>query len=351
MSLSELAELLAPTFPACDDAPLARELLRLLACGAPVPSERLATVAGRDEEDVRATLARWPNVHRDEHQRVVAFGGLSLTRTGHRLDLGKRPLYAWCAWDTLFLPRLLDRHARVASTCPVTRAAVRLRVGPHRIVEWQPHRLWVSFPPPSQACAEGCAASFCGHVHFLAGARARDRWLAGHEKGLALGLDEAFELGRLATRAMTGAGVGGDPDLMTVGELSRRTGLSIKAIREYEGLGLIYSAGRSEGNHRMFDSSALWCARTITDLRALGLTVKEIMRIADVYLARPEEPIGPRIAAAVDDVERRAQAQVQDLLALLERIRRFRRDNADALAGRRDALIWPRDPRRIPGPS
>ena len=35
--------------------------------------------------------------------------------------------------------------------------------------------------------------------------------------------------------------------LMTVGELARRSGLSIKAIRRYEGLGLIYSAGRSEG--------------------------------------------------------------------------------------------------------
>jgi MerR family transcriptional regulator, copper efflux regulator len=39
-----------------------------------------------------------------------------------------------------------------------------------------------------------------------------------------------------------------DDRLMAVGELSRRTGLSIKAIREYEALGLIYSAGRSDGN-------------------------------------------------------------------------------------------------------
>jgi MerR family transcriptional regulator, copper efflux regulator len=44
--------------------------------------------------------------------------------------------------------------------------------------------------------------------------------------------------------------------LMTVGELARRTGLSIKAIRRYEDLGLIYSAGRSEGGYRLFDESA-----------------------------------------------------------------------------------------------
>jgi hypothetical protein len=31
-------------------------------------------------------------------------------------------------------------------------------------------------------------------------------------------------------------GVASDGELMTIGELSRRTGLTIKAIREYEGL-------------------------------------------------------------------------------------------------------------------
>ncbi len=47
--------------------------------------------------------------------------------------------------------------------------------------------------------------------------------------------------------------------LMTVGELARRTGMSAKAIPEFEGLGLIYSAGRSEANYRLFDESAIWC--------------------------------------------------------------------------------------------
>jgi MerR family transcriptional regulator, copper efflux regulator len=67
-----------------------------------------------------------------------------------------------------------------------------------------------------------------------------------------------------------------DDQLMTVGELARRTGLSIKAIRQYEALGLIYSAGRTEGGYRLFDDSALWCAQLIATLRSLGLTIKEI---------------------------------------------------------------------------
>src|SRR5215217_8685615 len=91
--------------------------------------------------------------------------------------------------------------------------------------------------------------------------------------------------------------------LMTVGQLSRRTGMSIKAVRQYEALGLIYSAGRSESNYRLFDESALWCAQVISTLRSLGLTIKEIARLGDEYLSQPDEPIGPRIAALLDGAE------------------------------------------------
>jgi MerR family transcriptional regulator, copper efflux regulator len=133
---------------------------------------------------------------------------------------------------------------------------------------------------------------------------------------------------------------------MTVGELSRRTGLSIKAIREYEGLGLIYSAGRSDGNFRMFDESALWCAKVIVELRALGLTIKEIKRIGDLYLADPREPIGPEIAAALDRAERRVDEQIAQLRAVRARIRSFRCDNAAALAGQPGTELFAPDPRR-----
>jgi len=131
--------------------------------------------------------------------------------------------------------------------------------------------------------------------------------------------------------------------LMTVGELSRRTGLSIKAIREYEALGLIYSAGRSEGNYRLFDETALWCARGISDMRSVGLTIKEIKQLADAYLADRDEPIGPKIAAALDRAEQRVETQLQELEALRRRIAAYRADNAAALAGRAD--IAPPDPK------
>jgi DNA-binding transcriptional MerR regulator len=130
--------------------------------------------------------------------------------------------------------------------------------------------------------------------------------------------------------------------LMTVGELARRTGMSAKAIRQFEGLGLIYSAGRSEANYRLFDESAVWCVQMIGTLRSLGLTIKEIQQLAAVYLDRPRGPIGPRLAELLDRAERRIEERREELDLIQRRIRDFRAANSAALAGRADLTDDPR---------
>ena len=130
--------------------------------------------------------------------------------------------------------------------------------------------------------------------------------------------------------------------LMTVGELARRTGMSPKAIRQFEGLGLIYSAGRSEANYRLFDDSAIWCVQVIGNLRSLGLTIKEIQQLAAVYLNRSSEPIGLRLAELLDRAERRIEQRREELDRIQRRIRDFRAANRAALAGRSDLTGDPR---------
>jgi MerR family transcriptional regulator, copper efflux regulator len=149
-------------------------------------------------------------------------------------------------------------------------------------------------------------------------------------------------------RQMNDAVSGSERQLMTVGELARRTGLSIKAVREYEALGLIYSAGRSESNYRVFDESALWCAQVISTLRSLGLTIKEIERLGSLYLSRPDDPIGPHVAALLRRAEQRIDDRIAELEAVRGRIRAYRADHADALAGG-GAELFGEDPRRRQG--
>ena len=199
-SLEALAESLAGTFPGCDDAPLARALLRSLAYGEPVSAAALAASTGREEPDVAHRLARWPNVRPDEQGRVEAFGGLSLRQSKHRFEVSGRPLYTWCAWDTLFLPALLGEQAEVKSTCPATGAAVRLTVAPDRVLASHPQDVRVSFPPPGQASTADIVESFCCHVHFVAGDAAANEWVSRRLGTFVLDLDDAFELGSLSTR-------------------------------------------------------------------------------------------------------------------------------------------------------
>jgi alkylmercury lyase len=199
--LEALAESLAGTFPGCNDAPLARALLRALAHGEPVSPTTLAAVADRDQQEVSEAIVRWPNVRRDENGHVRAFGGLSLRPTKHDFEVGGRQLYTWCAWDTLFLPTLLDEPARVKSICPATGADIRLTVVPDRVLASQPQDVRVSFPPAGQASTTDIVESFCCHVHFLAGEDAATEWVSRSPGTFALDLDDAFELGRLSTRA------------------------------------------------------------------------------------------------------------------------------------------------------
>jgi MerR family transcriptional regulator, copper efflux regulator len=132
---------------------------------------------------------------------------------------------------------------------------------------------------------------------------------------------------------------------MTIGQLSRRTGVSGKALRRYEGMGLIYTVGRSPAGYRLFDDDALWCVQVITGLRGLGLTVAEIRELAGVYLGRPEEPIGPRLAERLGAVRARLEARIAELEGLRRRIDDFQRDHQAELGCHDGADFRAGDPR------
>lgn len=208
-SLEDLADGLAGTFPGAEDAPLAVSVLRALAKGRPLTDREIATAAGRTIDEVARVLSRGPNVQRDEHGCVVAFGGLSLLETSHRFETGGRRLFTWCAWDTLLLPALLGRPATVRSTCPITGSQVCLEVTSAGVGAADPEDPFVSFPPPGAADPMDITGSFCCRVHFLAGPEAASVWLVQAPGSVVLSLEEAFRLGRLATANLRVAGTSG----------------------------------------------------------------------------------------------------------------------------------------------
>ncbi|GIX48419.1 MAG: alkylmercury lyase [Candidatus Tectimicrobiota bacterium] len=184
--LSQLLATLPRYCPA--EQRFALQLYRRLATGEPVPRAALAA-----EE---ALWQRFAGRLRDDAAgRVVAFGGLSLLPTAHRMEVAGRLLYAWCAWDTLFLPALLQQPARVTSSCAVTATPVCLEVTPQRLARCQPASAVVSFVVP--AAWEGdVVAAFCCHVRFFRDLATGRQGLASHPEAWLLPVAEAFALGQ-----------------------------------------------------------------------------------------------------------------------------------------------------------
>jgi DNA-binding transcriptional MerR regulator len=70
-------------------------------------------------------------------------------------------------------------------------------------------------------------------------------------------------------------------ELYSIGELARRTGLTVKAIRFYSDRGLVPPTDRSPAGYRRYDLAAVARLDLIRTLRDLGLDLATIRRILD----------------------------------------------------------------------
>jgi alkylmercury lyase len=180
-------------------------LIRTLAAGAPVSDREVAVATGATEAGVRDALARWPGVFRDEDGRVVGFMGLSVGEFGeHRIEVDGRRLTAWCAWDTLFVPGLLGRPARVSSRCPVTGEAITLTVSADGPAGVSPAGTLLSFLAPKRPFDPDVVRSFCHFVHFFASEQAARQWIAEHPGMFTVSVDDSFTLGQRTNAAAFG---------------------------------------------------------------------------------------------------------------------------------------------------
>jgi DNA-binding transcriptional MerR regulator len=69
---------------------------------------------------------------------------------------------------------------------------------------------------------------------------------------------------------------------LRIGEVSRRSGVSVKTIRFYCDQGLIQPSTRSEGGFRLFDAAILKDLAIIRALRAMDVPLPELARILEV---------------------------------------------------------------------
>ncbi|MBF6557706.1 MAG: alkylmercury lyase [Acidimicrobiales bacterium] len=185
----------APVFRG-DDQLLARAVYRTLARGKPVTDADLATTTELPIDQVQAVLAGWPGVFRNADNNIVGFWGLALLEMPHALTVDGAELYAWCAWDTLFLPAVLKATAEVHSADPSSGEPVTLIVTPNEVKERSHERIAVSFLSPGSPFEAGVIESFCHYVHFFTDPESAAPWVSSHDGTFLIGLDDAFQLGQ-----------------------------------------------------------------------------------------------------------------------------------------------------------
>ncbi|MEU9117789.1 MerR family transcriptional regulator [Streptomyces sp. NPDC048483] len=76
--------------------------------------------------------------------------------------------------------------------------------------------------------------------------------------------------------------------LYSIGELSRRTGLSVRTIRFYSDSGVVAPTTRSPAGYRLYDLDALLRLELLRTLRELGVDLATIKRVLDRELSVAE---------------------------------------------------------------
>ena len=197
-SLDEIDAALAAAGPSPDqdEQRLAAAVLRMLSAGQPVGVPAAAAAAEIPAPRAAAALQSWPAVFWDDHDQITGFWGLALTGMPHRLRRAGTGLGAWCAWDPLFLARVIG-DLEVATADPGTGAAITYRISGDGTITGASHADSVlSFLRPGQPWDDNVITSFCHYVWQFTSPATAQQWTAAHPGTFMLSPGDAAELAR-----------------------------------------------------------------------------------------------------------------------------------------------------------
>lgn len=100
--------------------------------------------------------------------------------------------------------------------------------------------------------------------------------------------------------------------MLKVGELAKRTGLTVRTLHHYDQIGLLRPSGRSEGGYRLYAADDVARLHGIQALRRIGLPLDEIGAVLDAD--------GTDLNAMVDRQLRALDHEIAQATALRERL-------------------------------
>ena len=120
-----------------------------------------------------------------------------------------------------------------------------------------------------------------------------------------------------------------EPDLLQIGEVADRVGLSLRTVRYYEELGLLSPTGRTQGGFRLYSDEDVERLRVLKGMKPLGLSLEEVRELMELFDRTADiEELGPDdldgVVEGLDRYARLGDERVEKLEQHLAEARRLR---------------------------
>lgn len=112
---------------------------------------------------------------------------------------------------------------------------------------------------------------------------------------------------------------------LTIGEIARRSEVSVKALRYYERRGLLPATGRSAGGFRLYTEADLHRLQFIKQAKTLGLSLDQIRELVVTARQRTCSTTRPLLLRVLDERIAETRAQISTLSRLKWELERRRR--------------------------
>ena len=135
----------------------------------------------------------------------------------------------------------------------------------------------------------------------------------------------------VVTREVGAASAPRSARLMTIGEVARRSGFTIKALRFYERQGLLPPTGRSAGRYRLYCETDLHRLEFIRGAKALGLALNAIRELVVAAREQARGMARPQLLRVLEERIAQIGQQISMLTHLQKELVRRRRAVAQQL--------------------
>lgn len=109
-------------------------------------------------------------------------------------------------------------------------------------------------------------------------------------------------------------------NLLQIGEVAERVGLSLRTVRYYEEVGLLTPPARTAGGFRLYSEDDVQRLLLVKRMKPLGLSLDEMRELAELIeqSAHPDEQSGPTLTTLVEQLSDSAR-RCDDAIEKLER--------------------------------